>query len=67
MWMRLWWFLQYFFISTNMKFSHIHIIMHRRGAGGGVSKGSKWVCYVSNSVENALGRAAKIDIQSKAG
>lgn len=38
-WMRLWWFLQYFFISTNMKFSHIHIIMHRRGAwwnlGGG--------------------------------
>lgn len=34
MWMRLWWFLRYSFISTNMKFSHIHIIMHRKGAGG---------------------------------
>lgn len=30
---RLWWLQQYFFISTNMKFSHIHIIMHRRGLG----------------------------------
>lgn len=31
---RLWWLQQYFFIFTNMKFSHIHIIMHRRGLGG---------------------------------
>lgn len=63
---RLWWLQQYFFISTNMKFSHIHIIMHRRGWGdlggrGGErgSKGSKWVCYVSTSVVNTLGRAAR--------
>lgn len=63
---RLWWLQQYFFISTNMKFSHIHIIMHRRGPGGFGGggrergpKGSKWVCYVSTSVVNALGRAAR--------
>lgn len=61
------------FISTNMKFSHIHIITHRRGGLGGIwgkgrgYKGGKWVCYVSTSVENALGRAAKIDTRAKAG
>lgn len=31
------------------------------------SKGGKWVCYVSTSVENALGRAAKLDTRAKAG
>lgn len=56
----LWWLQQYFFISINMKFSHIHIIMHRRGLGEGrVSKGSKWVYYVSTSVVNVFERAAR--------
>lgn len=76
MWMRHWWFQKYFsFISTNMKFSHIHIIMHRNGGGFGgkgrvVSKVANGFFSVSTSdvlLKVHWGRAAKMDTPAKAG